>query len=208
MDRKAVGFYWTLPVPWAGFTALPENIEDAAKASRTIRYQMELVRSYAVENKLTLIREEAFLEVEPDRGTRYVLAVLKKLEAFCREHNAILLYVEFSQAQGWRSHGPMAEWCRKAGLEAIPIWPTEVMIDGKSFEPDRHFHEWRERQREWTEGKVERLRLALSRIGQLRTQKLPYAKIATTLNQEQLRSATGRPWTGEMVRKLQAGSAI
>ena len=44
MGRNAVGFYWTLPVPWAGFTALPEKIEDAAKVSRTIRYQMQLIR--------------------------------------------------------------------------------------------------------------------------------------------------------------------
>ena len=35
--RNAVGFYWTLPVPWAGFVELPEDIDAAAKASRTIR---------------------------------------------------------------------------------------------------------------------------------------------------------------------------
>ena len=45
MGRNAVGFYWTLPVPWAGFTDLPKDIDAAVKASRTIRYQVQRVRS-------------------------------------------------------------------------------------------------------------------------------------------------------------------
>jgi hypothetical protein len=154
-----------------------------------------------VQNKLTLIREEAFLEVEPDRGTPYVVGVLKKLESFCREHRAILLYVDFSQAQGWRSHAPMTDWSKRAGIETAAIWPEEVIIDGQSFDPNRHFHDWRERQHQWSDGKAERLALAMSRIEILRAQKLSYEKIATMLNEEHLRSKTGKPWTGEMVRK-------
>jgi hypothetical protein len=206
MGGKAVGFYWTLPVPWAGFTALPEKIEDAAKVSRTIRYQMELIRSYAVQNKLTLIREEAFLEVEPDRGTPYVVGVLKKLESFCREHRATLLYVDFSQAQGWRSHAPMTDWSKRAGIETAAIWPEEVMIDGQSFDPNQHFHDWRERQYQWSDGKAERAEKALIRIAALRSQKMSYEKIAEDLNKQELRSATGKPWTGEMVRKLRSST--
>jgi hypothetical protein len=32
MARNAVGFYWTLPVPWAGFTSLLREIDEAAKS--------------------------------------------------------------------------------------------------------------------------------------------------------------------------------
>ena len=67
--RNAVGFYWTLPVPWAGFTKLPKDIEEAAKASRTIRYQCELIRRYARDNGYRLVDEKVFLEIEPDRGS-------------------------------------------------------------------------------------------------------------------------------------------
>ena len=164
MGSKAVGFYWTLPVPWAGFTALPADIEEAARVSRTINYQLNLIRSYAAAHELRLIREEAFLEVEPDRGSTYVLDLLSKLESFCASKKAALLYVDFSQVQGWRSHGPMKEWSRRTGIEAIAIWPDEVMIDGKSFDPSRHFQDWRERQYQWSEGKAERLARALERI--------------------------------------------
>lgn len=202
MNRKAVGFYWTLPVPWAGFTALPKNIEDAAKASRTIRYQMELIRSYAVENKLTLIREEVFLEGEPDRGTRDVLAVLRNLKDFCLANQAVLLYVDFSEAQGWRSHGPMAEWSSRAGVETVGIAPVEKFIDGKLFDPGKHFSGWRRRQEEWSAGKAERVAAALCRAQALRAEKMTYDKIARSLDAEGLRSATGKKWSAELVRKL------
>lgn len=40
MDRTFIGFYWTLPVPWAGFTKLNlSNIDKAAEQSRTIALQ-------------------------------------------------------------------------------------------------------------------------------------------------------------------------
>lgn len=202
MGSKAVGFYWTLPVPWAGFTALPGNIEEAARVSRTINYQLKLIRSYTATHEFTLIREEAFLEVEPDRGSTYVLDLLIKLEAFCASEKAALLYVDFSQVQGWRSHGPMNEWSRRTGIESIAIWPDEVMIDGKSFDPSRHFQDWRERQYQWSEGKAERLAKALERVEALRLQKLSYDKVAAVLNEEDLHSGTRKPWTGDMVRKL------
>lgn len=35
-----IGFYWTLPVNWAGFTTLPSDADAAAKVSCTIRYQV------------------------------------------------------------------------------------------------------------------------------------------------------------------------
>lgn len=84
VKRKAVGFYWTLPVPWVGFSGLSENIEEAAQQSRTIRYQMERVRSWAADEGYELVKEEVFLELAPDRGGEHVVPPLDKLAAFCR----------------------------------------------------------------------------------------------------------------------------
>ena len=69
MVRNAVGFYWTLPVPWTGFTSLPSDIDEAAKVSRTIRYQRNTIRRYAKVEGYRLIHEEVFLEIKPDRGS-------------------------------------------------------------------------------------------------------------------------------------------
>lgn len=202
MGRNAVGFYWTLPVPWAGFKDLPADIEAAAEVSKTIRYQMELIRAYARDNGLALIREEAFLEVEPDRGTEYVLTALRKLEDDCSANAAALLYVDFSQVQGWRSHPPMEAWSRRKKIELMPIWPDPVRIDGKIFRPERHFREWRERQDVWSEGKEARMAKALKRAQALRKEGHSYRVIAHRLNEEALRSATGKQWSIDLVRKL------
>lgn len=200
--RKALGFYWTLPVPWAGFTKLPDDINEAAKASHTIRYQMEAIRSYAKDNKLDLIREQAFIELQPDRGTTDFLLDLKDVASFCREQDCELLYVDFSEAQGWRSHAPLTTWFERNGIRSTPVCPGERMIDGRSFDPREHFRQWREWQHEWAAGKQERVAIAYTRADDLRAQNRSNAEIAAMLNQEGLRSATGKPWTGEMVRKL------
>ncbi len=84
--RNAVGFYWTLPVPWAGFTELPTDIDAAAGASRTIGYQRALIRRHAKAEKLNLIREEVFLEIEPDRGSRSIHAPLNRLAKTPSDH--------------------------------------------------------------------------------------------------------------------------
>ena len=57
MDRF-LGLYWTLPVPWAGFTQLPKDVGAAAKLSRTIAYQRERVRRWVAEEGGDLVAEE------------------------------------------------------------------------------------------------------------------------------------------------------
>lgn len=202
MGRNAVGFYWTLPVPWAGFKELPKEIEAAAKASKTIRYQVQRIRSYAREQGFTLIREEVFIEVQPDRGTDSVTSALNKLEDYCRANAAALLYVDFAVLQGWRSHPHMAAWSQGRKIEILPVWPEPVPMDGSDFDPVEHFQDWRLRQAEWSNGKVERLARARSRAGALKQEGLSNDAIAAALNAEQLRSATGKDWSGEMVRKM------
>lgn len=202
MKRNAVGFYWTLPVPWAGFDALPDDIELAAEISRTIRYQRTLIQRFAAREGYDVAHEAAFLEVEPDRGSEYIQGALEKAAAKCREHGAILLFVDFSGAQGWRSHTPMLHWLEQVDVEALPVEAAELEMDGELFDPHLHFAEWRRRQRDWIEGRGERRIKAGSRTAELQQEGLSYAAIAIRLNEEGVRSLSGRPWSSEGVRKF------
>lgn len=205
LKRKAVGFYWTLPVPWAGFDKLPDNIELAAGASRTIRFQRALINRFAAEEGFEVVHEAAFLEVEPDRGSEFIEGALEAAAAKCRQFGATLLFVDFSGAQGWRSHGPMLQWLREADIEALPIEATEVVMDGQVFDPHEHFAEWRDRQRKWSAEKGGRRTVALARAVDLQQEGLSHTAIATRLNEEGVRSLSGKPWTGEGVRKFLKG---
>ncbi len=200
--HNAVGFYWTLPVPWAGFTALPEDIDAAAKASRTVRYQRELIRRHVKELNLRLVAEKVFLEIEPDRGSQYILDALRPLEGICRADDSVLLYVDFSEVQGWRSHSPLSAWARRTSIRVETVYPDDVMIDGETYDPHRHFSEWRERQNEWTASREERVARALDIAGQLRAEGRTHKEIVAKLNVDNVRSASGKPWSEDGVRGL------
>lgn len=201
MKQKAVGFYWTMPVPWAGFQILSNDIDQAAEESRTIRYQRDAVRFFASLNGFDLIHEEVFLEISPDRSSEHVIGPLEQAASLCRRENATLLYVDFDRVQGRRPHHELKKWLQSANI------PSESLFDwnvpGLDFEPDAHFREWRRLQQEWTKEKPNRIAQARQRALTLVSTK-SYAEIAETLNKERLRSATGKPWTAEMVRKLTA----
>ncbi len=200
--RNAVGFYWTLPVPWAGFNTLPDDIDAAAKASRTIRYQCELIRRYARERNYRLVAEKVFLEIAPDRGSQHVFDGLRPLEALCRENDAVFLYVDFWREQGWRGHEALQRWLERTPLESEAIYPEEILIDGKPFAPREHFSTWRARQQEWSEGKEARVARASEAARHLRKEGQSHKTIAKELNDRGFRSASGKPWTEESVRKL------
>jgi hypothetical protein len=205
--RNAVGFYWTLPVPWAGFETLPADIDAAARASQTIRYQRALIRRHAKAEKYDLIREEVFLEIEPDRGSRDIRDPLNRLAKYCRKQNAMLLYVDFTEAGGWRSHNALKQWAAGVDIEVRPVAADPVLLEGeKLFDPGAHFSAWRARQAAWQAAKPARARIARSRIADLTAQGMSNPAIAMQLNAEEVRSLTGKPWTGEMVRKVGAGA--
>lgn len=205
--RKAVGFYWTLPVPWAGFTALPEDIDAAARASRTIRYQRDAIRRHAAENRYDLIAEKVFLEIAPDRGSEYIREPLAEAGQICRDNDAVLLFVDFSFVQGWRSHHAMDDWALNAGLDVCPVTPDPIMMDGQSFEPDAHFVAWRKRQSEWRANKAQRVEVAFAEARKLLEDGASHHAIADSLNERQIRSATGKLWTRDNVAKLLAQPA-
>lgn len=212
--HKAVGFYWTLPVPWAGFDHLSDDVEQASRQSRTIRYQMELVRRWARDVKYDLVQEGVFLELEPDRAGKLgrqgaapeevIPPPLTRLTAYCREHDATLLYVDFSQEIGWRSHMVMDGWGRKHGIrcEQVPVMDAGLAFDGKPFDPEEHFRQWRAKQKAWMASKPQRQARALARASEFRRQGMTLAAIAQALNAEGNLSPTGRKWTAENIRKM------
>lgn len=189
-------------MPWAGFARLPSDVNEAAAISRTIRFQRDLIRSYAKRNGLELVHEATFLEIDPDRGSDLVRAALDQAAAECRQHAALLLFVDFSTVQGWRSHEPMTEWLREAEVDALPIEAAAIKIDGAIFDPHEHFSDWRTRQREWSDGKPERAARARAAIAELVGQKMKNPQIAQHLNDTGVRSLSGKPWTADGVRKF------
>jgi hypothetical protein len=98
--RNFVGFYWTFPVPSAGFTSLPKDVEEAVQTSRTIRYQRQMIQQYVKSHKGQLVGELIFLELQPDRGTEHIEATLTKALALCQKNKAQLLLVDFAQEGG------------------------------------------------------------------------------------------------------------
>jgi hypothetical protein len=202
--KKAIGFYWTLPVPWAGFTTLSANVDEAAEQSRTIRYQRDLICHHAKENRMDLVHEAVFLEISPDRGSDAVREALKTISVLAGANQASVLVVDFSTVQNWRSHQPLRDEARHFGLTLEMVYPDEVVIDGKPFDPAPHFEDWRRRQAEWSAGKSTRLADALARATLLRSAGASLAKIASTMNAEGLPSPTGKPWTADNLRKAMA----
>lgn len=206
MKRKAVGFYWTLPVPWAGFTRLPEDVDAAAKLSRTIAYQREAVRRHARENGYDLIHEVAFLETQPDRGSQYIRGPLAKIAPLCRRHDAVVLYVDFEVLKGWRRNEALHAKAARLGLRLDPVYPDALPVNGETFDPPAHFATWRAKQARWIADKPARAAAARARALELRAQGVKNPEIARRLNAERLRSLTGRDWTAESLRKFLAAS--
>lgn len=197
---KAVGFYWTLPVTWANFVDLPSEVETAAKSSRTIRYQMEMIRRYAKTHGYDLIREEIFIEIAPDRGSALIQDSLNAIEKECREQDATVLIVDFSQVQNWRRHGFMDDWFHKTDLKIDKLDPDPLITAEWSFYPQKHFSEWKERQFEWISSKPEREAVALARAKELKSSGLSFSAVADALNAAETPSLSGKRWSESGVR--------
>lgn len=202
MAERFVGFYWTLPVNWAGFRDLPVDVVDAAKASQTIRYQRECVRRYVADEHGELIDEIAFMDVRTDRATEIVEAELKR-RASKYAGNATLLSVAFDEHHRWR-HNPYLHAAAEAiGIKLLALPPDPIELDGRRFDPIAHFTKWRSRDVE----EKDRLRYAAihgiaEAMRQIPAKRGRWAEIASALNAKGVRSIQGNVWTAEGVRKL------
>jgi hypothetical protein len=202
VSQAYVAFYWTLPVPRRGFRTLPPDVEGAARRSRTIRYQLECIRRYVRNEKGHLVAEAAFMELATDRGTEAVQDELDRIIPNCVAHKAILLFVDFSQVHHWRPHTFLLHYLKERGVSHETLWPSEELIDGRFFDPIRHFRRWQRRHEGDAPAMRDRARDELFAT----MQSLPvapgrYQMAAEALNERGITTATGRRWTAEGVRK-------
>ena len=203
--QKYLGFYWTLPVPWTGFNDLPEDADEAAEKSRTIRYQQDRIRKWVAGQKAVLVGEMTFMETAPDRGGETILPEVKKLLGRCGEENARLVVVDFSTAFGWRSHHALWSLFDDTPELVEQLDAVQIAVRGKVFDPFAHFRQWQEANAEWSEGKASRKATAAHRIGELAAMGLKNREIAEALNAECISTVTGgKPWTKDSVRKLES----
>ncbi len=197
-----VGFYWTFPVKWAGFTDLSPDAGEAARQSRTIRYQRELVQRYVRERRGDLVDELVFLEVSPDRGTPHVRDGLARARRHCVEGRATLLWVDFAQSNGWRPHQHLHHCLYDMGMRNEALDPIEWPIDGEPFNPTAHFRDWRRLGASSQAQRQEEIRAMLAAA----LDRVPAGygrngKIAEYLNRSGVRTKTGVLWTADTVGK-------
>jgi hypothetical protein len=197
-----IGLYWTLPVPWAGFTSLPQDPEAAAKASRTIHYQRERIRRWVKEERGTLTHEEVFLELAPDRGSEHILPTVDRLLKRCKAKKAKLVLVEFWTAYGWRRHGPLAQRLEENEDLCVLLDPEPLTSAEGHFDPVQHFRTWRQVEGAHAVGKDEGKVALMQAIAEREDESLSLRDLATTLNADGLTTPIGKPWTAENLRKF------
>ncbi|ETD88910.1 recombinase family protein [Rhodobacter capsulatus] len=198
-----IGFYWTLPVPWRGFIRLPGGIDEAAAASRSIRYQRERVWRWAKDEGGQVVAEEAFLETRADRGTSAILPEVERLLAKAEAMGATLAVVNFAESFHWRPHASL--WGRlQAAPRVMALDPAPVLIDGQMFDPVTHFRAWGEMAAAHTALKPKAKAEIAARIRRMKDTGASYAEIAKALNAEGVTTPGGKPWRADNLRKLLA----
>jgi hypothetical protein len=200
--RRFVGFYWTLPAPFAKFTVLPDDIDAAAEKSTTIRYQRERVRRWVKEEKGALRAERAFLELAPDRGTPEGATAVDAAITVARAEDAELVLVDFGEAFGWRTHPALRRRLETSGHPFIMLSPEPVILDGKRFDPITHFRTWGETWKRFRASKEARKGAVLAALGTLPMEEMTYVEMAASLNDARISTVSGKSRTKETLRKF------
>lgn len=201
-----VSFYWTLPVHWMELYDFPKpGIEEAARLSKTIRYQRERVRRFLALNPGRLLAEVAVMSDRTDRATNLIRCEFEKTAR--KWPKATVLYVDFSSsARGWRRVPDLSSFLdqhepRPERLDPEPVWIPGLPY-GKRFDPIKHFAQWRRRDEEATDALEaaahEALREALRETPPGRGQP---GRIADRLNRAGVRTVRGKlsGWTARSV---------
>lgn len=201
-----VGFYWTFAVRWAGFLDLPNEAARAAEASRTVAYQRTLVRKFIEWENGRLVREVVAMEVSPDRGTSAIEGDVARAGGLCRDADATLLYVDFHKNGGWRPHPFLSEALSallSAGVPVLGLAAEEVMLDGRPFDPAKHFSMWRVRDAEEREFRRREVPAALAAaLAEVPTGRGRWKAVANLLNGREVPTfGGGTIWTPDHVRK-------
>lgn len=202
MKPRLLGFYWTLPVPWAGFRDIDRDIDKAAAQSRTIALQREVIRRWARDHCCEIVEEAVHLELAPDRGTVEIVEPLETLVAKAEALGACIAYVDFGSAIQQRSHHVLREFVDTQSGLFEAVWPAEAELE--AFRA--HFDAWRTRTRNWQAAKPQRAAAALEAALAFKAKGLSAAASAEVLNAQGLKSPTGRPWTGANLAKFLKGA--
>jgi hypothetical protein len=200
--RRFVGFYWTLPVPFAKFTTLPDDIDAAAEKSTTIRYQRERVRRWVNDEKGELCAERVFLELAPDRGTPEGASAVDTAIALARAEGAELVLVDFAEAFGWRPHPALRNRIEASGHPFTRLPPEPVLMDGTEFDPVRHFRTWDETWKSYRGSKEARKGAVREALGALPVEELSLAEMAVSLNKAGITTVNEKAWTKDSLRKF------
>ncbi|TNC49318.1 hypothetical protein FHG66_11330 [Rubellimicrobium rubrum] len=208
-----IGFYWTLPVPWRGFTSLPTDPDKAAQKSRTIRYQCMKIRRWVHDHGGDLIGEKVIIERSPDRVTERVGNALERQLERCREQNARLVLVGFWKAYGWREHQLLVDKVQ-GHRDCVILDPDPLYSAEFSFKPVEHFRKWRDKEMLHVEGKDERINRIIRAIRERNSRYPSHMALADALNREaaaleaqgldasHLRTPPGKSWTSDNLRKF------
>jgi hypothetical protein len=203
MSRKIyIGFYWTLPVPWVQFDTLPKDADAAAKASRTIRYQRDLVRRWIRDEGGTLVAERVFLELAPDRASEHVNDAVRELAKLRKDTGAEIVHVRFQERHDARPHRHLAEALSREGLPETGLHPDATMMDGEEFDPIAHFRAWKTLRDAHIAGKPGIVVTLKAETHLLREAGMSWKQVAEDLNTRGVRTLNGKPWTADNVRKF------
>jgi hypothetical protein len=189
------------PAP-GGLTSLPKDPEAAAQASRTIRYQRERIRRWVREEGGTIIYEEVFLELAPDRGSEHILPTVDRFLKRCRTEKAQLVLVEFWSAFGWRRHGPLAERFEANADLCVLLDPVPLTSAEAFFDPVEHFRTWRKVEGAHAASKADRKADLAEAIAERQDGHFSLAELAKVLNADRLLTPTGKPWSRDNLGKF------
>ncbi|WP_313136523.1 hypothetical protein [Paracoccus jeotgali] len=191
------GIYWTYPVPWLGFTRF-EGVDHAARISRTIRYQRDIIRREVAALHGVLAAEAAFIENAPDRGTPEVAAEIA--QAAKARPELVPMLVDFGQVLGWRRHPDLMRLMDDAGAHFAAPDPT--FLDGVRFDPAAHFRDWATRWQDHAQRKDSHRQDVLAALAAAPDG--GNAALAAYLNGQGLRTHTGKAWSADNLRKFRA----
>ena len=200
MKQGYFAFYWTFPVPWVGFTSLPDTVDEAETISRTIRYSRAQVRAHVAQvgGEILPGGEVACIELAPDRGSPEIGAELERLLIWAEAAGAMVAIVDFSGHDGWRGHQFLSRHYDHPRCDVIRASYEDLHLAG--FNAYDHFEGWRARTKAKIAAKPDHRARIVAALDEIDGGSLPAR--AEALNALGLKTHGGKGWTGENLRKF------
>jgi len=200
MKQGYFAFYWTFPVPWVGFTSLPDNVDEAAAISRTIRYSRAQVRAHVAQTGGEMLPggEVARIELAPDRGSAEIGADFALLLSRAEAAGAMVAIVDFSAHDGWRGHQFLSRHYDHPRCDVIRASYEDLHLAG--FNAYDHFEGWRTRTNAKIAAKPDHRARILAALAEIEGGS--FSARAEALSALELKTHGGKEWTGDNLRKF------